>query len=52
MYKDIVVDAMNINSSCTALQNNSDHNDADQQPASKNVTTDSDPELECDATQN
>ena len=42
---------MNINSSLTALQNDTDHNDADQQSTSENVTTDSDHALECDATQ-
>ena len=40
-----------VSTAVSALQNNTDHNDADQQPTSKNVTTDSDPALECNATQ-
>lgn len=52
LYKDIVVDINNIDSSLTALQNDPDDNDTHRQATSNNVTTDSDPALEHDATEN
>lgn len=54
MYKDIVILINNIDSNITALQNDADDNDTNQQAActSNNVTTDSDPALEYDAREN
>ena len=49
MYKDILVDIHNIDSNLTALQNDADDNDTQQQATLNNGTTDSDPVLEYDA---
>lgn len=51
-YKDIVVDINNIDSNLTTLQNDADNNNTHQQATSNNGTTDSDPELEYDASEN
>ena len=52
LYKDILVDINNIDSSLTALQNDAEDNDTHQQATSNNVTTDSDAALEYDAREN
>ena len=52
LYKDILVDIKNIDSNLTILQNDADDNDTHLQATSNNVTTDSDPALEYDATEN
>lgn len=52
MYKDIVIVINNIDSNITALQNDADDNDTNQQATSNSVTTDSDPALEYNAREN
>lgn len=52
MYKDVLVDINNIDSSLTTLQNDADDNDTHQQATSNNVTTDSDPASEFDEREN
>ena len=52
LYKDVLIDINNIDSNLTTLQNDADDNDTHLQATSNNVTTDGDPALEYDATEN